>query len=400
MRNSRMRNGGHVEHRRHHGLDSSVLLSYYQAQLNASPSRHRRRQCAQRAQTAHRRPTAPPRTTIRPGTRPTSTNAAQNRQGSFHHQFPRHVQCAADARARPATPRLEQDNQKLFSLYSAVNTLAYLAKMAQSSTATSGQLAGLNARFQTGLAQVQQYLSSTSFNNFTLQAATPADTVTSTADDSVQQFHLSTPAAGHQRQSQQSAAGAFARPTASPSRSRRAAPPPMSPSICRQVQGAADPGQHRQLHQPPAFRRRLFHPLPEDRSRAAPPPPTPTRPTACRSRRAAIETGQLVGRRHARALHGGQFRHRHRNQHHHQHRAPRPTTTTAADQTGRLTKISGLDGTPTGIFSVNQQATTGTTTAQATVVDSSGNVYVIGNATGNFGNQLNQGTPGRLSHQI
>ena len=56
--------------------------------------------------------------------------------------------------------------------------------------------------------------------------------------------------------------------------------------------------------------------------------------------------------------------------------------------------------TPTAIFSVNQEATTGTTTAQATVVDSSGNVYVIGNATGNFGNQLNQGTPGRLSHQI
>ena len=30
--------------------------------------------------------------------------------------------------------------------------------MAQSSTETSGQLAGLNDRFQTGLAQVQQYL--------------------------------------------------------------------------------------------------------------------------------------------------------------------------------------------------------------------------------------------------
>ena len=76
---------------------------------------------------------------------------------------------------------MEQDNQKLFSLYSAVNTLAYLAKMAQSGTATSGQLAGLNDRFQTGLAQVQQYLSSTSFNNFNLQAAKPSDTITSTA---------------------------------------------------------------------------------------------------------------------------------------------------------------------------------------------------------------------------
>src|SRR6202043_2976787 len=72
----------------------------------------------------------------------------------------------------PLTPgatsdaKTEQDNQKLFSLYSAVNSLAYLAKLAQGSTETSGQLAGLNTRFQTGMAQVQQYLSSTNFNNY------------------------------------------------------------------------------------------------------------------------------------------------------------------------------------------------------------------------------------------
>jgi hypothetical protein len=62
-----------------------------------------------------------------------------------------------------------------------VNTLAYIAKMAQRGTATSGQLAGLNDRFQTGLDQVQKYLASTSFNNFKLQSAKPSDTVTSTA---------------------------------------------------------------------------------------------------------------------------------------------------------------------------------------------------------------------------
>ena len=55
-------------------------------------------------------------------------------------------------------------------------------------------------------------------------------------------------------------------------------------------------------------------------------------------------------------------------------------------------RLSNLSGTPTSVCSAKQQATTGTTTAQATVVDSSGNVYVLGNATGNFGNQLNQGT--------
>ena len=51
--------------------------------------------------------------------------------------------------------KMEQDNQKLFALYSAVNTLAYLTKMAQNPKSTSGQLAGLNDRFQKGLAQSQ-----------------------------------------------------------------------------------------------------------------------------------------------------------------------------------------------------------------------------------------------------
>jgi hypothetical protein len=66
--------------------------------------------------------------------------------------------------------------------------------------------------------------------------------------------------------------------------------------------------------------------------------------------------------------------------------------TTPADESGRITKISNLNGTPTSVGSTEQQASTGITTAQASVVDSSGNVYVVGNATGDFGNQLNQGT--------
>ena len=66
--------------------------------------------------------------------------------------------------------------------------------------------------------------------------------------------------------------------------------------------------------------------------------------------------------------------------------------TTPADQSGRLTKLSNLSTDPTSTYSVNQQASSGITSAQATVTDASGNVYVIGNASGNFGNQINQGT--------
>ena len=115
-----------------------------------------------------------------PWNTPNTNDAAQNAKvlGTTNFLNTSNVPLSAGA---TTDAKMEQDNQKLFSLYSAVNTLAYIAKMAQSSTATSGQLAGLNDRFQTGLAQVQQYLGSTSFNNFNLQAAKPSASVTSTA---------------------------------------------------------------------------------------------------------------------------------------------------------------------------------------------------------------------------
>src|SRR5580692_6032176 len=78
-----------------------------------------------------------------------------------------------------ADQKTEQDNQKLFSLYNAVNNLSLLAGLAQNSTATAGQLAGYDTRFQSGLQQVQSFLSTTTFNNFSLQASTPASSATS-----------------------------------------------------------------------------------------------------------------------------------------------------------------------------------------------------------------------------
>jgi hypothetical protein len=68
------------------------------------------------------------------------------------------------------------------------------------------------------------------------------------------------------------------------------------------------------------------------------------------------------------------------------------TSGAPASQYGRLTKLSNLSGTPESVFSANITPETGTAGAKATVVDAEGNVYVVGNATGSFGSQLNQGT--------
>src|SRR6185312_10129406 len=161
------------------GIDSSVLLGLYQSQLLSNPSSisatNARVQQALAAQnkgaTANDNP---------PWNTPTPTNSKTDAKVLSTSNFldTSNVPLSAGA---TTDSKMEQDNQKLFSLYSAVNTLAYLAKMAQSPTATSGQLAGLNDRFQKGLAQVQAYLTSTKFNNFNMQAAKPSDNVSATA---------------------------------------------------------------------------------------------------------------------------------------------------------------------------------------------------------------------------
>src|ERR1051326_7991779 len=155
------------------GLDPSLLLGLFQAQRAGDPSAlaAANNQAAQLAAQKKSGATAkdnPPWNT--PNTNDPKQDAKVLATTNFldTSKVPLSAGATADAKT-------EQDNQKLFALYSAVNTLAYIAKMAQKANATSGQLAGLNDRFQTGLAQVQKYLSSTSFNNFTLQAAKPSD---------------------------------------------------------------------------------------------------------------------------------------------------------------------------------------------------------------------------------
>ena len=77
--------------------------------------------------------------------------------------------------------KMEQDNQKLFALYSAVNNLSYLAVMAKRDGTTDAQRAGYNTRFQAGLTEIQSYIKNTNFNLFTLQAQQPSSSVTSKA---------------------------------------------------------------------------------------------------------------------------------------------------------------------------------------------------------------------------
>jgi hypothetical protein len=366
------------------GIDPSVLLGFYQTQLATSPSAIAAANAQNAAATQTNSATAndnPPWNT------PTASGPVETAAvlSTTNYVNTSNVPLTAGA---TSDAKMEQDNQKLFSLYNAVNTLSQLSQMAQSSTATSGQLAGLNDRFQTGLQQIQKYLSTNSFNNFNLEAATPSNKVTATANIGISNLTYSTKQLVTNANINNAVPGLSSSDsfTIAVKKDGTTTNVPIDLSL---VPGtltlsnivtyinttlAADGFQTRfQKTQTggtatsdtnATYGLQINPGGAEQVSLSA--PSNPALYIAGNSG-VATETNTTINS------------------------TTSQINTTPADQTGRLTKLSLKGGTPTATFSVNQQAATGTSTAQATAVDSSGNVYVIGNATGNLSNSdINQ----------
>ncbi|MEI9990238.1 MAG: hypothetical protein WDM86_09385 [Rhizomicrobium sp.] len=374
------------------GLDPNVLLSFYQAKLTSSVSTLTAQSAGASAATS--------------STATASNSATANDSPPWEATQP--DQSVEDAKVLSTTnfldtsnvplaatttadQKTEQDNQKLFSLYSAVNTLAYIAKMGQRDGMTSGQLAGLNTRFQAGLTQVENYISNTTFNNFTLQAAAPSSSVTSTVVVPFGSFDYQT------KTLVSNANLGSALPGLSPSDSFTIAVKKGSTTTnvaidLSQIQGPLtldnvvsyvnqqlSAGGFSTRFQKVLTSGSVLDPTKATYGLQVSPGGTETvslsSAAATPSLYLAGSSGQATATTTSTTTAG--------------------TTTTssqAADQQGRLIKLSDLDtATPTNTVSVTAAPTTGTTTASSTVVDSSGNVYVLGNATGDFGNQVNQG---------
>ena len=287
--------------------------------------------------------------------------------------------------------KLEQDNQKLFSIYNAIGSLSYLAQLAQKSSETSGQLAGLNTRFQTGLAQVEQYLSSASFNNYTVQTATPSSSVTSTAavplgNSSYNTQQFVTNANVNNPVSNLSTSQSF---TIAVTKGGTTTNVVIDLS---QVQGPLTLGNivtyvNSQLSADgfsTRFQKTQSGGTPTDNSGATyglqiNPGANESISLSAASTPALYLVGDTGAANEVDTTTGTG--------------SGAQVTSTPANESGRLTKLTNLSSsTPAVVGSSTQQASTGTTTAQATAVDASGNVYVLGNATGNFGNQINQGS--------
>ncbi|HEY1615353.1 MAG TPA: SBBP repeat-containing protein [Rhizomicrobium sp.] len=286
-----------------------------------------------------------------------------------------------------ASDKTQEDNQKLFALYQGISSLAWLSSMSQRSGMTAGQLAGFNTRFQTGMQQIQSFISTQNFNDLTLQAGQTASSVTSSANMPFAGFSYS----GATVVGDANVGTALSSLSTSESFDisvTKGGTKSDVPIDLSQVQGPLTLDNvvtyvNQQL-QADGFNTRFARVLtqgdindPTTASYGIGITPAPGEAISLSSAAAtpaiyvAGTTGSATGS--STTTNG-------------------TTTTTPADVQGRLVKLSALSSSPQTTFNATTDPSSGTTTAQATAVDSNGNVYVVGNATGDFGNQINQGT--------
>ncbi len=383
-------------------FDPNLLLSFFQAQLPVAS-------------------TTPGANAV---TSPTGTAASNNSATSKDlppWQAPQPSQQAEDAKVLSTTnflntsnvplgatssadAKTEQDNQKLFSLYTAVNTLSQVAVIAGRSTTPAGQLPGLNTRFQQGLQQIQSFIANTTFNNFTLQAAAQTSNVTSTAGIQFGSFTYDTKTLTGGTSVNSPLPGVSASDSFNIAVKKGAATTNVAIDLS-QVQGGLSLSNivayvNQQLSAAGVTTR--FQKVLTSGSLETP----ATATFGLQITPGANETVSLSATSSASLYLAGDTG------------TAISTATTAADQQGRLVKLSNLATSPTSVFNrsvaptssgtaaatpaaTTSPTTTATTTAstsgatsnaQATQVDSNGNVYVIGSTNGNFGSQINQGS--------
>ena len=362
------------------GLDSSTLLGYYQSKLPVAGPASLPRLAGMSATNSATANDKPPWEAAAP--------ARQSRDAQILSTTDFIDTSNVPLTTNGADAKTEQDNQKLFALYTAVNNLAYLAGMSNRDGMTSGQMAGFNTRFQSGLQQVRSFVSSADFNNFTLQAAAQSSSVTSTAGIALGSYAydartLTSDANLDKALPGLSASQSF---TISIKKNGVSTDVPIDLSKISGTLSLANVISYvNQEISAAGFKTRFQRTVtkgtiddPENASYglAVVPSGSETITLSATAPAPALYVGGNSGLATAATQTSGSG----------------TVTTSAADQQGRLIKLTDLSGTQQSAFSSTASPDTGLTTAEATVVDTSGNVYVVGNATGNFGNQLNQGT--------
>jgi hypothetical protein len=360
------------------GFDSSLLLGFYQAKLNTSVLNAASQRTAGGATSsaASSKKADATANDVTPWSIKQPGQEARDAQVLNLKNFV-DLDNVPVLAGQSADTKTEQDNQKLFALYTAVNNLAYLATMSKRDGMTTGQMAGLNSRFQTGLQQIQNYITKASFNNFTLQASALSPSVTSSAVVPLPTFGYtgSTIVGNDDLKKPLSGVGSSDRFTVAVKKAgvttnvaidlSKVSGDLTTDNIVKYVnQQLAASGLATRfkrvmtegtiLKSEDAFYGIQIDNAPNETVTLSSPQTAPALYVAATSGLTAA------------------------------------TKDSAVDSQGRLLKLTDLDNPRSG-FSETVAPSSGTTTAQANVVDANGNVYMVGNATGDFGNQLNAG---------
>ncbi|HTO41320.1 MAG TPA: SBBP repeat-containing protein, partial [Rhizomicrobium sp.] len=373
------------------GFDASLLTSYFNAKASAVQSRS----VGGAAVTS-----AVPKSTLTPpwdSNLPTPTDQALDALALGNTPY---FDLSNIARtANTAGQKLDQDNQKLFALYQALNRLGQIAAMGARDGALSGQLGGLNTRFQDGLSQVQAFLSTASFNGLTLLPGAKSASVISTATVPLSKTNyvggvVAKGAALFQPVPKLSTSDSF---------NITVTKGGITSDVAINLSGVDGPLTldniavyiNTQLSNA-GFDTRIQRAVIDDGSAAA--AAAAAKAAESKSTTTSSSTTNDADPLSKKTF-GLQIKTTGSEKITFSAASATPsiylagTTGTLADanQVGRLIKLGDLDGATKTDFTVRNTPDSGTSTAEATVVDGNGNVYVVGNTTGSFGGHIEQG---------
>ena len=126
------------------GIDTSTLLNYYSAKLSTVAA-HASKSSASSSSSSSSKKTSATANDVTPWSLSKPSQEAHDKQvltATSYLDTSNVPQLAGST----SDSKTEQDNQKLFSLYNALNNLSYLASMTKRDGTTSGQMAGYNTR--------------------------------------------------------------------------------------------------------------------------------------------------------------------------------------------------------------------------------------------------------------
>lgn len=284
-----------------------------------------------------------------------------------------------------ASAETQADNQKLFTLYQAVSSLGTLAGIAQQPGLTSGEIAGYNTQFQTGLQQIESYINSTTFSDFTLQTQQPSSSVTGTATVPLPAYSLTGKTIVSDADLDDPLPGVSTNDSFTVGIAKGGTTTNVNIDLS-QIQGPLTLDNiisytNQQL-KADGFTTQLQRTMTSGSINDVADASWGISVNPGVGETVSLSSAQATPALYLSGTSGSTTG------------TPANSTTgepaTAPDNQGSITTLTNLSGTPQSLGTTTVAPSTGNTTVQSSVVDSQGNIYVIGNATGNFGSQLNQ----------